>query len=447
MANVYVDSAAAGAGTGADWANAYTTLSVAVAAKAAGDDFWVASSHNETTAGAVTITCPGTLASPCRIVSVNKAGSVPPVGADVLSGARVSNTTAANLTVVGHFYCYGVIFSCSDGANAGVLKVGNNTRDNEVFDACDFISNTTNVAGGITTTSTSARTEFRNCRFKFGATNQTLSATGDLRILGGSIISGTSTPAFIFTDNSAAAIIFEISGMDLSNLAATVDFIRGTSGGAVGKKNIRNCKLPAAWSGHIFNITPTVIGSRGEMYNCDSGNTNYRLWIEDYAGTIKQETTIVRTSGASDGTTPFSWIMVSSANSDGISNQLKSPEFFKRNETTGASKTLTVEIIHSGVGAGTAGAFTDQEIWLEVEYLGTSGFPLTTVITDRAATIITTAADQTSSTTTWTSSPATPVKQSLGVTFTPQVKGMYIARVCLATASKTVYIDPVITVS
>jgi hypothetical protein len=63
MANVYVYSGAAGAGTGADWTNAYTTLTAALAAKAAGDDFWVAHDHAETQASALTLTSPGTPAS------------------------------------------------------------------------------------------------------------------------------------------------------------------------------------------------------------------------------------------------------------------------------------------------------------------------------------------------------------------------------------------------
>ena len=56
MAIYYVYSGAAGAGTGADWANAYTTLTTAVSGKAAGDVFYIAHDHAESTAGRVTIT-------------------------------------------------------------------------------------------------------------------------------------------------------------------------------------------------------------------------------------------------------------------------------------------------------------------------------------------------------------------------------------------------------
>jgi hypothetical protein len=67
MASVYVRSGAAGAGTGADWANAYTTLAAAFTAKAAGDVFYVSDDHAETQASAMTLVSPGTAANPCFV--------------------------------------------------------------------------------------------------------------------------------------------------------------------------------------------------------------------------------------------------------------------------------------------------------------------------------------------------------------------------------------------
>jgi hypothetical protein len=85
---------------------------------------------------------------------------------------------------------------------------------------------------------------------------------------------------------------------------------------------------------------------------------------------------------------------------------------------------------------------------VEVEYLGTSGFPLSVTSSDRAATILATPANQTTSSETWTTTGlTTPVKQKLSVTFTPQEKGPIIARVYLAKASTTVYVCPEILTS
>jgi len=178
------------------------------------------------------------------------------------------------------------------------------------------------------------------------------------------------------------------------------------------------------------------------MHNCDNADTNYRLWIEDYLGTIKHESTIVRSGGASDGTTPLSWIMTSLANAEYPTLHLYSPEIAIWNDTTGSSKTVTIEVITDNV------TLNDDECWLEVMHLGTSGYPLGSWVTDCKADIMATAAAQASSSETWTTTGlTTPVKQKLSVSFTPQEKGYIIARVVLAKASTTVYIDPKLTVS
>jgi hypothetical protein len=51
------------------------------------------------------------------------------------------------------------------------------------------------------------------------------------------------------------------------------------------------------------------------------------------------------------------------------------------------------------------------------------------------------------STATWNSSPATPVKQRLQFTFTPQIAGRVRGQVRLGKPSTTVYVDPVITIT
>ena len=85
---------------------------------------------------------------------------------------------------------------------------------------------------------------------------------------------------------------------------------------------------------------------------------------------------------------------------------------------------------------------------MEVQYLGTSGTPLALFVDDAAADYITATADQADSSASWTTTGMTnPNTQKLNVTFTPQEKGFIHAVVRLAVASKTVYVDPKITVS
>ena len=156
-----------------------------------------------------------------------------------------------------------------------------------------------------------------------------------------------------------------------------------------------------------------------------------------YEGDVYSETTIVRTGGASDGTTPLSHKLVSSASRTFLT-PLYSAEMVIWNNTTGSAKTATVEIVHDSVTA-----LTDAEVWLEVEYLGTSGFPLALFASDRKTDILASAASQTSSSVAWTTTGITNVnKQKLGVTFTPQEIGLVRCRVALAKASYTIYACP-----
>jgi hypothetical protein len=208
-----------------------------------------------------------------------------------------------------------------------------------------------------------------------------------------------------------------------------------------------DCKFPASYSGSLASLSGN--GSRIAAYNCDSTDTNYKLWIEDYRGTIRTDDVIYRSGGASDGTTPISWKMTSNANTEWLLRPLWSDPIVMWNSTTGSSQTATIEIVHDAQGSGTSGDFTDKEVWAEVMYLGTSGVPLGTIGWDRAATPLTTASDQDSSSETWTGTSGftSEVKQKIAVTFTAQEVGYIAVRAALGVASKTVYVDPKITLS
>lgn len=180
------------------------------------------------------------------------------------------------------------------------------------------------------------------------------------------------------------------------------------------------------------------------MYNCDSGDTNYRYRKATQFGTIQEETTLVRTGGASDGDTGISLKMVSNANAEYPLLTLDTPELFgKRITSTGSAVTATVHILHDSVTN-----LDDDEIWLECMYLGTAGFPLALFVDDAAADVLATPAAQTASTETWTTTGMTnPNKQKLSVTFTPQEKGVPHFVVKCAKPSYTVYVCPLVTIA
>jgi hypothetical protein len=442
MPNIYVRSTdGSDSDNGSTWALAKATLTGAAAIDAAGDTIYVSQAHAESTGSAVTINLAGTPASPVRLICGND-GAEP---STALATTATVTTTVGNLVVNGAAYVYGIRFTSA--AVAAMNQAGN---AHQTYESCAFRTTNVGSAGGIGfggAANNSFSTLVKNCTFKFNAVSQGIGVQSIAVFEGGSIESGGTTPTSLFGgagDRTHSTIV--VDGFDFSNLSSGFNLYKpNVPGGATAV--FRNCKLPASWSGALITSI-TVMGQRAEMYNCDSTDTNYRLWVEDYAGSIKSETVVIRTGGANDGTTGLSWKMVTSANSTHPVGVLRSPEVVQWNETTGSGLTATIEIVHDSQGAGSGSKFQDDEIWLEVMYLGTSGVPLGTWITDCKADVLAAAANQTDSSETWTTTGlTTPVKQKLSVTFTAQEKGFIHARVVMAKASKTAYICPKLAVA
>jgi len=380
----------------------------------------------------------GTMANPVKIIAGNDSAEPP------IAVSAASLISSSSITLSGSYYLYGLTLQ----AATSILPNAQSASNSVTLDHCSLITTGTTGGGFFSIGSANNITQkavLLDCTYKFsGSSNIGCATAGVVEIKGGSFVSGTSTPsAGVFggaaSDRTGSRLL--IDGLDMTNLASTVNIFRTFV--SPGLFQIRNSKLPASWSGSLCNATPLATGQRFEMHNCDSGDTNYRLWVQEYSGSIKTETTLVRTGGASDGTTGYSLVMATTANANASVAPLVSPEVSIWNDTTGGSKTVTVEILHDS-----ATNLTDGEIWLEAQYLGTSGVPLGSFISDAKADILATAADQSASSETWTTTGmSNPNTQKLSVTFTPQEKGYIQAKVYLAKASKTVYVDPKLTVA
>lgn len=444
MANVYVRSGASGAGTGADWTNAYTTLTAALTAKAAGDDFWVSEDHAETQASTITLTSPGTVASPCRIFCVNHAGTVPPVAADLATTATISATGVSNISGFnGHGYCYGVSFLAGSGSSTGSIAFNGNAARGWDFEACGFTLNNTSVSSVIAVGFSGAPpgrewVRWNNCVCTFGSVSQSISVR--CRFIWKNTASAVagSVPTILFSATAGlGAYRAELFGVDLSALGSGKTLFT-VSGAYDFHFFLKNCKLGAS-----VTVSTGAVAGWGSavvtLVNCDSGATNYRFSRQTYQGTITQETTIVRTGGASDGTTPVSRKIVTTANTKPF-EPLESLPIVFWNPTVGSSITVSIPVITDNV------TLTDLDAWVEVEYLGSASFPISSFANDRALTLLTTPANQTTdSTSTWvTTGLTTPIKQTLDVTFTPQMAGLVQAVVKVAKASTTVYYDPLV---
>lgn len=155
------------------------------------------------------------------------------------------------------------------------------------------------------------------------------------------------------------------------------------------------------------------------------------------------ETTIVRGGGATqpdaDGDdTTVAWKITTTANSKWVL-PFESLPIAIWNDTVGSAVTATVYGIWGG------GAVPNHdEIWLEVEYPGSTSYPLGSFANDTKADNLASGAAQSSDASTWGGS---TTAFALAVTFTPQMAGPIYARVKAAKASSTFYIDPKVTLS
>jgi hypothetical protein len=440
MANLYVRSTdGSDADNGSTWALAKATVAGAAGIDAAGDVVYVSQAHSESTAG-VTAAWAGTAASPVRIIGASDAVE-PPTS---LSTAPVVTVTGSTFSWTGAAYTYGLTFTFSTaGSTSPVFNGASGSA--QVFDSCNFVvsgaGSSSTLQFGPTGSATNGYTELRGCTLKLGATGQRIVPNKPTRIIGGSWASGGTSPTGVFNFSSSRPSDLWVEGFDFSALSSSVNLVQGIADGGL-RAIFRNCKLPASWSGALVASGQQKLGTRVEMHNCDSADTNYRLLIDDYAGTIRTETVIVRSGGASDGTTAFAWCMTTGANVAYPAGALLSPEVSAWNATVGSSITVTIEVITDGV------TLTDAECWVEVQYLGTSGAPLALFARDVKADVLAAAANQTTSSATWTTTGlASPTKQQLSVSFTPQEAGHIQAVVRVAKASTTVYVDPYLTVT
>jgi hypothetical protein len=163
-----------------------------------------------------------------------------------------------------------------------------------------------------------------------------------------------------------------------------------------------------------------------------------------YQADLVSTTAIYRTGGAAPEGDATAWLITTeSTNSEAAPYHL--PWMYGTVEA--GSKTFTVHITNDTAD------LTDAEAWLEVQYLGTSDSPLSTLASDQRASPTATAAAQTDDTTsTWNGTgPSFTYKQKLAVTATVGEAGQYRARVVIGKASVAsssyLYVDPKVVIS
>jgi hypothetical protein len=448
MASYYVWSGATGAGTGADWANAFTRLDTAFTGRLAGDVFYIADDHNENITWSRTITSPGTAANPCQVLCVRRVGgNVPPTPEDFRTTAVIQTTTAnaGGVALAGFAYAYGIEIRMNVQNNSGGTEINftslspwwwriESGRISVLPPSASTAANRINI-GVSNTGQDDAFLELVNTDIRFNNTNCRIAVRARFSWRGGSLIltGTTATRLFIGPGNGCMGGHAELHGVDLSALGSGHALIQP------GQDRVdylfRNCRLGAGVA--LVSGPPPGPGSGNiRLLNCDSASTNYRFQDESFAGTLTTETVVVRENGAGNGVTPFSRAMVSRSNTSLFWPLISDPITFW-NDQEEVPVTVTLHILNNGV------TLTNKDVWLEAEYLADANFPRSTFLSGRINPFLAAGVSHPTSLATWDTTGITnPIRQQLSLTFTPQKKGPVRLMVYLARPSTTLFVCP-----
>lgn len=420
----------------AAWANPHARAQAVAASTwaAAGNTIFVSNNHAETQSAAMAIPVgASTMAAPFKIYCVND--STAP-SSTLATTATITTTGTSNLQINPFHYTYGITFTCGTGSSATTLFHGINNCYG-LYENCTFALASTSATSAISQNSgnsTASYNEYINCTYKFAAVGQAIQLAWTSIFRNGCAFAPSGsvpTTLFNFTGSASRGGEAIIRDCDLSAITGTL--VNVGSGQAM-TVQFHNCKLGAAVA-LTTGTSGTMGGARVQLHNCDSANTNYRTALADYPGTVQQETTIVRTGSlATDGTTPISWNVVTTANST-FHTPLVSEDISIWNDST-SSVTVTLYLISNTT-------LKNNDFWADVEYLGTASFPQGVVSTSRM-TPLATAATLTSDSSTWGGSTN---KYKIVFTFTPASKGPIKVRFYAAKVSATTYVDPYIYLS
>lgn len=431
---------------GSTWALADATLAASLTAAGSGGRSFMSDNHAETQASAMTLASPGTAASPTMAICVDDAGDPQPPTALATTGS-VSTTGASDIAHTGFVEGYGFTENVADGSNLGSSNFINTSAWAWHYRSATLVLRGTHASSRIVVGNSgnnvgSSQLRLWACDAQFNATSQAFNAPGRLQWWGGTLTLGIAPTNGLVRPLNASTTQFQGRGLDLANLGSNPLFNVGDVAQMLGFCDFVNCKFGATPVTSTGTWPPGP--SRVRVHNGSANDIHYYLAEECYEGSIRVETNAVRASGASDGITPISHKLVTTADAEFYS-PLWTPRYAVLIDTPG-TYTLTLHFIHDS-----ATALHDGDIWPELEYAGTSGFPLSLFQSGQRPILPTTTTDWGSSTATWSGSAvvgmANANKQKLTVTVTSQEIGVWQVRVAVAKASYTVYLDPLLRAS
>lgn len=409
----------------------------------AGNTIYVGDNHAESQATAIAIAPSGTATTMGKILCHNHSGSYPP--SDLMTGAAISTTAAVAITLnpsSGSFYIYGLTFIVGVGASTLASLALSSSNAWLYYDSCSFQIASTGATSVIQVGSSNACTViFNNTTVKFANVGQYVDmyfANFTWQNTGQVLVSGSSIPTYLIsTDTNGKFSTITLEAVDLNQITGTI--FGNAAAIEMGSWLIKDCKLN---SGVTITSAIGFPGQQVQTIRADSGATAYKSARYTFDGTETTETSITRVGGAVDPTGQAqSRKIVTSANVQWL-RPFQAEPYAIWNATTGAIVTVT---IYGTINVGAVP--NNDDLWLEVEYLGSSATPLGSIVTTTKASLLAANAAISADGSSWNGGGSgagwSPFK--LVATLSSPQPGMvgYIdVRVRAAKASTTYYLDP-----
>lgn len=360
--------------TGHSWATAagtlYTIGTDAYGRPNAGDRVFVSSDHNESYSGGSTIIYgfiqrTSNTFGQVQIMSVNKAGNVPPQVADYQAGAVLSNNGSQMcFDACADVYWSGFTF-VSGISGGGSIYFGNWGNRTLYFKNCLFQLTSLAAAPNIQL-NTLVKVIFDNTRLQFANAGQQLQnagRTGEFTWINTqNAFLGTIPTTPIQNTSGWGPFLVLLRGVDLSAITGNLCW----PGGWPTKMLIDGCLIaPSVTRYNGAQAQPVNNMDECELVNCfDGTNIIDERWTSAGSVTFDRSTTLV--NGAIDDVGAFSLKMVGSPRADTLCFPMTSFHLDTENTLSGA-KTASVEVISAG------GVLSTNDLALFLEYEGTSG--------------------------------------------------------------------------
>lgn len=438
MPNYYVDDGGNNS-DGSSWANAYTSLSALddAVTLASGDVIYIGHDHvcQYTHAGNRIITGP-TSGLPVIIISTTQGSN--PVSYQKSTSNQIDTSEGSYyLRFDGSFALYGICML--SGAQIELFAE---------YDESFYSEDCTFKVAANTTLSLSGTMSIVNPIIDLTADGTTGRSVAVITSADSSLLT-IINPSFVNAAYRTGAVFYAGQGYNFGNTycyggdfsgftnATTCELINTTNASIFILDHVKTADTWTAFSGTpASTVGYSVISNSGSSDTAAKGQFAYRF----YAGDIVSSQSIYRSGGAEIDGDNIGWL-VTTTSTCSIDYTFNTPYMLASVASTG-NTTFDVYITNDTAD------FTDEEVWIEVLYLGTSSESNFSSASDRKANRLSSAAAQTDDTgSTWNGSgPSFTYKQKLSVTTAVNAVGCCMVRICVGVASinssRYFYVDP-----